>query len=257
MPTISTIPFEAHPFTIANMPDQGTEDGKTGDVVLIIRARDGFTKRLLDKAESGVRIPSFIEGPYGHSSHLNHYEQVLLVCGGSGISFGTSNLINIIHAARLGTSAVRRVKLVWMIRDKSHWEWIRTMINPLLVDLPESLIVEINVHITTKHAVEPNLTAEEAALEDSTPEALYEHQTGGESGSSSQTQVVLDNKVEKEKNQVNADPEAAYISWAAGRADLYTILDNMVSVANSRVSVNGKCIHGAPLSWHLVGVSLC
>ena len=38
--------------------------------------------------------------------------------GGSGITFGTSNLIAIIDAARRGESAVRRVKLVWMMRDK-------------------------------------------------------------------------------------------------------------------------------------------
>ena len=40
--------------------------------------------------------------------------------GGSGITFGTSNLIAIIDAARRGESAVRRVKLVWMMRDKGQ-----------------------------------------------------------------------------------------------------------------------------------------
>jgi hypothetical protein len=99
----------------------------------------GFTKRLMEKAEGEVKIPAYLEGPYGHSCSLDHFEQVLLVCGeyiwpysfypvlisvafpgGSGITFGTSNLIAIVDAARRGESAVRRVKLVWMIRDKGE-----------------------------------------------------------------------------------------------------------------------------------------
>jgi hypothetical protein len=36
MPTVSRLPFEAHPFTIANMP--GSNDG---NAVFIVRARDG------------------------------------------------------------------------------------------------------------------------------------------------------------------------------------------------------------------------
>lgn len=91
----------------------------------------------MEKAEGEVKIPAYLEGPYGHSCSLDHFEQVLLVCGeyswsyssllvliwraflgGSGITFGTSNLIAIVDAARRGESAVRRVKLVWMVRDK-------------------------------------------------------------------------------------------------------------------------------------------
>jgi hypothetical protein len=42
--------------------------------------------------------------------------------GGSGITFGTSNLIDIINKAQSGSSAVRRVKLVWMIRDRGKFK---------------------------------------------------------------------------------------------------------------------------------------
>lgn len=43
----------------------------------------GFTKRLMARAGGEARIPAYIEGPYGHGCSLDHYEQVMLVCGKS------------------------------------------------------------------------------------------------------------------------------------------------------------------------------
>lgn len=48
---------------------------------LLIFIDSGFTKRLMDKAEGSGKIPAYIEGPYGHGCSLDHYEQVMLVCG--------------------------------------------------------------------------------------------------------------------------------------------------------------------------------
>lgn len=241
MPNVSVMPFEAHPFTIANMPGAHL-NAEEGDVVLIIRACDGFTKRLMNKAQTGVRIPAFVEGPYGHGCRLNHYEQVLLVCGGSGITFGTSNLIAIIDAAKQGTSAVRRVKLVWMIRDKTHWEWVQALLTPIIADLPESLIVDIDIHVTTV-PVEPALTVEEEAYghEIAVPQTLYDGSSSG-TGSGNSSKEDLECKVENEKTEQGSGSMKATITWHNGRAILRDSLNELVSVAQGRVSANGECL---------------
>lgn len=237
----------------------------------------------MEKAEGEAKIPAYLEGPYGHGCSLDHFEQVLLVCGeytwpnqysltltlvaftgGSGITFGTSNLIAIVDAARRGESAVRRVKLVWMVRDKgegciylallsnttnlsyfwsvpAHWEWVRPLVSPILASLPESIIVELELHVTASMPVEPNLTAEEAADETTVPAALYESASGVNSGRSSQDDMAEKLEEPKEKMSPDSDSEvdSSAITWHSGRADIHTILHNMVSIATGPVSVNG------------------
>lgn len=57
LPTVSDIPTEAHPFTIASIPSSldGTKGDEEKDVVFIIRGRSGFTGRLRDHAMSTLR----------------------------------------------------------------------------------------------------------------------------------------------------------------------------------------------------------
>ncbi|KAG8692592.1 hypothetical protein FRC09_011094, partial [Ceratobasidium sp. 395] len=58
-PSIAKLPFEAHPFTIASSYASGADAQASNkhDLVFIIRARDGFTKRLLEASETRRTIP--------------------------------------------------------------------------------------------------------------------------------------------------------------------------------------------------------
>ena len=104
MPGVSTIPFEAHPFTIASVDTvhgatQGdvtpiTEKGVLGEsepywkeLVFFINAQGGFTKRLRDVAEKSGKLKVFVDGPYGKSPDLTDYDTSVLIAGGSGVSF--------------------------------------------------------------------------------------------------------------------------------------------------------------------------
>lgn len=82
-PTISAFPFEAHPFTISSIPNED-KSAATSDVILIIRARDGFTKRLANVArEAGgsADVTVCVEGPYGYVRGLESYGSVIFVAG--------------------------------------------------------------------------------------------------------------------------------------------------------------------------------
>ena len=101
MPAVSTIPFESHPFTIANadLPRDAnaveTVDEKTGEVVgpapskkgkelvFLIRAHKGFTKRLDDVAKMGGDMTIFFDGPYSDPPRLSYYDTVVFLAGTS------------------------------------------------------------------------------------------------------------------------------------------------------------------------------
>jgi ferredoxin-NADP reductase len=146
IPSVATLRYEQHPFTILNVPD---EDGK---VVFLIRAQQGFTRRLVERidtiAKSDLELGSFIEGPYGIGHDFNHFDTVVLVAGGTGITFGFGHLLAIIRAAREGKSAVSHVRLVWNVRHGMHLAWIAPLLNSALERGCGNLRVTIDAYIT-------------------------------------------------------------------------------------------------------------
>lgn len=82
LPTVSNLPFEAHPFTIASIPE-GDGNTKDSDVVFLIRGRGGFTRRLREHAarDHGGRVPAFLDGPYGCPPDLRSFTTCILIAG--------------------------------------------------------------------------------------------------------------------------------------------------------------------------------
>lgn len=92
LPSISGLPTEAHPFTIASIPHalDGTEGPKDKDVVFLIRGRSGFTRRLREHASTkgnAGSVPAYIDGPYGCPPNLKTFSTCVLIAGGSGVSY--------------------------------------------------------------------------------------------------------------------------------------------------------------------------
>lgn len=114
MPGVSTLPFEAHPFTIASVDT--ADDEAQGDatltveekealaetrpywkeLVFIINVHSGFTRKLRDIAEKGGKVKVFVDGPYGKSPDLTGYDTSVLIAGGSGVSFTLPLFLNAI-----------------------------------------------------------------------------------------------------------------------------------------------------------------
>lgn len=84
MPTISNHVWEAHPFTIANVPTEDSRREK--ELVFIVKARDGFTKRLLRHAKSASTgeegiVECAVDGPYGCPPSLATFSSAILIAG--------------------------------------------------------------------------------------------------------------------------------------------------------------------------------
>lgn len=155
IPAISA--FQSHPFTVASVCDETVASGDNRELVFLVRAKGGFTRKLWDavaamvargsryppneKLPPGCELPSrgvlfrgYIDGPFGSAARARwgDYSSVLLVAGGSGVSFGLSVLEYVclclsgrdgsLHGGQRGGYGKRgykttRVRFVWLARE--------------------------------------------------------------------------------------------------------------------------------------------
>ncbi|KAI0916552.1 hypothetical protein AcV5_003008 [Taiwanofungus camphoratus] len=162
MPTVSRIPTEAHPFTIASVDTaHGAEmdaEKKEGlgesapywkELVFLINVRDGFTKRLARVAEKGQKMKVLVDGPYGFTPSFCNDDTVVLVAGGSGVSFTLSKFLGLVNDVRNGTSVCRKVVWIWAIRDARQIEWVNNTLVQALQVAPSHLSVHILIYVTS------------------------------------------------------------------------------------------------------------
>jgi ferric-chelate reductase len=91
LPSLSTSPFESHPFTISTIDD----DSKSNDspLVFILRVQRGFTQKLLKDSSSDATYKVFLNGPYGSPPLLVGYQTVVLIAGSFLLSLHLALLI--------------------------------------------------------------------------------------------------------------------------------------------------------------------
>ena len=127
MPHLSTL--QNHPFTIANLPSQEVGD-KTDTQVMefYIRAYNGLTRDLHQSVleYSDRSVPMHVDGPYGglHEDLAGNYDSLVFVCGGSGVSACLPHILNELRVSRQGSAVLKSIHLVWMVRDRSHADWV-------------------------------------------------------------------------------------------------------------------------------------
>ncbi|GAA6028935.1 hypothetical protein JCM8097_001513 [Rhodosporidiobolus ruineniae] len=183
-------PFEAHPFSIATAPpalaaDAASEDPAARDRGIALYARScgprtwtgdlyrnvSLASLPLPRARSGpaapnsdpakpqkVYLPCLLEGPYGGLSPyestqglLTSTESVLLVAGGSGMSFVLGVLDELV-GRRLAGGKSGRVDVVWVVRQRAHVAWfaerLRTVVEAAKKQSEGRLRIVLRVYLT-------------------------------------------------------------------------------------------------------------
>ncbi|KAL8276503.1 hypothetical protein RQP46_011104 [Phenoliferia psychrophenolica] len=161
-----------HPFSVCSIdtPTSHPTSKKPPQsrVVLLVRVREGLTRRLYALAmrdlERGGRFPTaalspcWAEGPYGKSSHLDYYQTVLLIAGGSGVSFTNSVMLDIVRRARgmaLGyrdvSVATVRLTFVWVVKLREDVTWISEALEEAAQLAPAGLL-RILIFVTSESA---------------------------------------------------------------------------------------------------------
>jgi NAD(P)H-flavin reductase len=129
---------QAHPFTIASAAPNTAFAEPHAWLSLLIRAQDGFSRRLLDYALHHSTAQIRLDGPYGSPrafDTLRHSDTAIVVAGGSGIAVAfpliwalldprqDANEEALAATQRLGRKR-RTTCLVWVIHSRSHLSWL-------------------------------------------------------------------------------------------------------------------------------------
>ncbi|CDU22660.1 uncharacterized protein SPSC_01290 [Sporisorium scitamineum] len=175
--------------------------GEERTMVLLVRCRRGFTRQLwnfvakkrqmqiqaaadaqhgagvygmpgtamvpaLGKDTTGVHLRAIVDGPYGSAdrTHWDIHSTVVIVCGGSGVSFGMSVLEHLCAcmagAMKFGKGGkggkkflTQRVRFVWIMREFSHLQWIAAALRRCIEMVPpEHLQVDLFVTHFNHHS---------------------------------------------------------------------------------------------------------
>lgn len=158
--------FEAHPFSISNAPpSNGILNASSPDrgIELFVRScsKGSWTGDLFETALLGKKVAqaraeedarnggagkrrkmhmlALVEGPYGGLGTFTAVEQetVLLVAGGSGMSF-TLGALDEILGRRVQNGQGGKIEVVWAVRDKGEVDSRSTFARGLGLTLPSS-----------------------------------------------------------------------------------------------------------------------
>lgn len=148
--------WQSHPFSILSVHEEQAEV----EIVLLIKARKGFTAKLFEETRrrimqtAGIQLEKaqrqslasmsmegqdpppvlyrvWVDGPHGSAARANpgSHESIVIVCGGTGVSFGISILNYLCRAMsnrssgikwlgfRSGRFLTQRVRFVWIVRE--------------------------------------------------------------------------------------------------------------------------------------------
>ncbi|KAI4154990.1 MAG: hypothetical protein LQ340_001279 [Diploschistes diacapsis] len=106
--------IEAHPFTIANAPD----DNMT--VTLYIKAHSGFSRRLYQSAHKGP-YRSFVSGPWGIPPNLSSFETVIFICNSTGATF----TLPLFQEMAKNRYCAKNVVFCWVCREPNQVTWFQ------------------------------------------------------------------------------------------------------------------------------------
>ncbi|KAG2346386.1 hypothetical protein BDR05DRAFT_959248 [Suillus weaverae] len=243
MPSVSTLPFEAHPFTIASFDSSLLLTAKTEDqsgsgenyetkvlgssapfwkeLVFLVNVHGGFTKKLKEVAASKGKVKVFVDGPYGPSADLGSYDTSVFIAGGSGISYTLPVFLSVIERVRKGKSSCKRVVFIWSIRGAGYIQWIEEALVKAVQLAPPSLTVSIRIFNTgSESTVQP--MEEDSSLSDPTEKKGAPEQ-------------VLTRKVSSTSSMLLS---LRGVKMECGRSDLNALLKEEVSMASGSMSVS-------------------
>ncbi|KAI0347145.1 hypothetical protein BDW22DRAFT_1425211 [Trametopsis cervina] len=217
-------PAESHPFTIATVPNDDSSSAESGkEMVWVIRARDGFTRRIKEYAlerNGSCKVPVFMHGPYGAPPDITPYSTCVFIAGGSGITYTLPRMRDLLIRVADGKACARRIVFIWAVRHASHIEWLSSEFTKALATASRtpSLSLTIAVHVTSSAASTPSLAG-------STEEDIEKDESGPAS------------PVEKSK-ELSVFSAQSGVKIEEGRPDVSKILEEAVKGSEGPVSVD-------------------
>ncbi|KAH9894984.1 ferric reductase NAD binding domain-containing protein [Cubamyces lactineus] len=162
----------SHPFTVATLSGGSTSEDSVCTMELYVKVHGGITKRLATLCQGGGLRSSrvLLDGPYGGvEGNLKVYDRVLLLAGGSGITFVVPLLLDIVrNSVKDSSQMCRNVHLVWAVRTPCTLTWFEDVLSAAAKGASEGFSVRISYYITGISATttdETSSTSEKSGLE--------------------------------------------------------------------------------------------
>ena len=249
-------PLESHPFTIANVYEKNGGNG-INDVQLIIRARSGFTRKLLRRATSPAPVTAFLTGPLGNLPTWNTFETLVLISASTGASF----TLPILESVLKDPCCVSRIECLFLVRHKSHIDGYISRLRAAASHPRSSEIsLRIMIAVTGKHAdpiseddatLDSESLSSSSSLQDSPKTMMQSHTKKAGRYSPSFEQSVTDSKtedlIEKEEQNVGIKISAGHryshtqksssLIYTSGRPSLAKFVRGPVEASGGETSV--------------------
>ncbi|OJZ89028.1 hypothetical protein ASPFODRAFT_68453 [Aspergillus luchuensis CBS 106.47] len=148
----------SHPATISSIPSS-----HDGELVLILKAHKGFTRKLINTAESTIKsskdvespqiqrsYTALLDGPYASSApDFTSFDSVLFLAGGTGVTFTLSQLLHVAHRSTNGPLPLRQVLFIWVIKESRQASWVLAELEAAMQKLQNTNIqIRVKIFIT-------------------------------------------------------------------------------------------------------------
>lgn len=223
--------FQSHPFTFIDSPT------KKDTIVFFCKVKGGVTKSLVEmlhqKPGKTMRMRVSVDGPYGYTSPVKNYSNIVYVAGGSGISGVYAEAVSM---ARKVANEIRRVELVWILQDFAsvagfHDEIEATRDNGLMTTIyvtrpetfisPDMFLNRSNLEsLDEKFRVEQNVKVHEKGQEG----ALYDKYLQGEMSKSIYIPPSSENSSDDAYGLAGLKYEYPHVDFHVGRPNLQAIV---------------------------------
>ncbi|CAO1623024.1 unnamed protein product [Sympodiomycopsis kandeliae] len=122
-------------------------------LVLLIRVRNGFTRRLYDCIQSGRPLKLLVYGPFSPTvSFQSDYETMVLFAGGAGVSWSLPLLLLLCRRATQRRSVVKQIIWIWCVPSRDCIPWAASAMSAALNTDPSAVTLDIRIYITQEHA---------------------------------------------------------------------------------------------------------
>ncbi|KAG8829329.1 hypothetical protein FRC17_006752 [Serendipita sp. 399] len=210
---------------------------------------DGFTRKLYEyaQAHNGGTVPALVDGPYGVPPPVNTFMTVVLIAGGSGVSFTLPLLLDIISAARRQATPVKRVVFVWSVKNYEDLGWASGVLTLASNNASPTLSLDLRIHVTRASGLVPSLesTADEKQIggEPMSPLSPSSEKGLDSPAKDSRTDVMI-TAIEEGSTQGGHSMSKVMKSVSGnfktriGRPDLSGIIQEEIQASSGPVSVN-------------------
>ncbi|OUM53033.1 hypothetical protein BVG19_g2277 [[Candida] boidinii] len=176
--------WESHPFTIYD--SKSANDG-SHNIMIYVKPKSGTTysiyNRLIENLnKTGTNSMNFkvaIEGPYGHKTHLENCDKVILLAGGNGITGPYYHSLYLLNALKKNnvsnglnsTNFLKEINFIWIIRNLDTLRWFYPELKRLQ-ELDTNNNIKKIIYITKNYFHDYNSTGSSSTLVTSTTPLL-------------------------------------------------------------------------------------